>query len=286
MVLDVRAPSTNSDEPSVHVDWRLKAKHRAIKSPFEPWFASLLARRDRRKGRAQPELAELLAERAALRACLVRELTVSSNTIDVGAHIGSVLRVIRRSAPNGRHVAIEADPAKAAMLARSFPDVEVVAAAVGPRAGRSRFEIDLQRGGYSRLVANEEAGDHDRRIIAVPVTTLDLVAADRRIELVKLDIEGGELGALRGAETLLDQRPIVIFECGMSEHLDWRSDMGELHDLFSRRDYEIRTVVDHLRARPALNLDEFLQTHEWPYRAWNFIARPTVSRHRWFGPPR
>jgi hypothetical protein len=54
-------------------------------------------------------------------------------------------------------------------------------------------------------------GDQDFQEITVPVATLDeLVPADRRIGFIKIDIEGAQVLALRGASRILsNDRPTI-----------------------------------------------------------------------------
>jgi hypothetical protein len=43
-----------------------------------------------------------------------------------------------------------------------------------------------------------------------------LVPPEYHVALVKVDVEGGELGVFRGGlETLRRTRPVVVFECGL-----------------------------------------------------------------------
>lgn len=54
---------------------------------------------------------------------------------------------------------------------------------------------------------------HDQRqmVSEISTTTLDLFCADKRVSLIKLDIEGAELAAVRGAErTIRSDRPILL----------------------------------------------------------------------------
>lgn len=134
----------------------------------------------------------------------------------------------------------------------------------------------MRRRGYSRLVPSRSADSIDPNVVRVdvPITTLDAVIGERKVDFIKLDVEGGELDALRGAPRTLSRRPVVLFEAGMHAERDWQADMSGLHALLSDAGYAISTVTDHLHARDPLNLEQFLATHEWPYRAWNFIARP------------
>jgi FkbM family methyltransferase len=82
----------------------------------------------------------------------------------------------------------------------------VNAVAVSDRAGTVRFSIDEAQTGTSHISTGDEAG-----AVEVPAITLDdYIAAQgiTRVDLLKLDIEGFEASACRGAEVSLRSRVI------------------------------------------------------------------------------
>jgi FkbM family methyltransferase len=151
-------------------------------------------------------------------AIMRRVLRPDSNAIDVGAFEGGMLRHMIRMAPRGRHLAFEPVPERAAALAARFPNVTVHAAALGDAPRRASFQHVLRYPALSGLRRRSDlAPDEEVQEIQVPVVTLDsVVPADQSIALVKVDVEGGELGVFRGGvETLRRARPVVVFECGL-----------------------------------------------------------------------
>lgn len=166
---------------------------------------------------------DMLAARAVLRrnerdgrhltAILAATLRTDSNAIDVGAHYGSVLGEILRLAPDGHHLALEPIPGLAARLTETFPNVEVHAVAAAATAGTSSFQWLEQDPAYSGLRLRNDVGAVPT-VIDVPMVRLDdLVHVPPRF--VKIDVEGGEEGVLRGAQdTLARYRPTVAFEHG------------------------------------------------------------------------
>jgi len=127
--------------------------------------------------------------------------------IDCGANCGLITRVL---AANGATVhAFEPNPGSFAKLTeavRDFPEVVCHNAAVLDRAGRMNLYLHLN---YDRnpdrfsegstLMAGKRNADEDR---AVEVEVVDLVAfilgLDRRVNLLKVDIEGAEYDLLDG----------------------------------------------------------------------------------------
>jgi len=86
-------------------------------------------------------------------------------------------------------------------------------------------------------VGREKIGqdiDYSKPSALIPTFTIDELAGDRRIDLLKIDIEGMEIDALQGAaETLRTRRPIVIIETV-------KSDKNAITELLGRYGYEIK----------------------------------------------
>jgi FkbM family methyltransferase len=165
-----------------------------------------------------PEIA--LAESYDLQTISVmrRVLGPSSCCVDGGAHQGDILRHMIRLAPEGRHFAFEPLPHLAEDLRQRFPGVVVHECALADSAGDSAFQHVENDPGYSGL-RRRRYDRPDRIVTEIRVATArldDLLPRDRRIDLIKLDLEGGEYHALRGGmETLKRCRPFVIFEFGI-----------------------------------------------------------------------
>ncbi|HVD57320.1 MAG TPA: FkbM family methyltransferase [Thermoleophilaceae bacterium] len=165
------------------------------------------------------ELAEIdRRDSELIRRVIAWSLAPGSCCIDVGAHGGSVLTEMVRVAPRGRHIAYEPLPHLAEYLRTTFPDVDVRCAAVSDHEGEESFARVRAAEAWSGLVFRPLPGnvEPDVEEIAVRVEALDdALPADFVPALVKIDVEGGEEGVLRGAlRTLREHRPTVIFEHG------------------------------------------------------------------------
>ena len=136
--------------------------------------------------------------------------------VDVGAHVGIYsLIASRKVGPEGRVIAVEASPANATLLRRHLAinhctNVEVVEAAISDRNGEIEFNYrpnPTDPGAFANSIAYDISG---KRAI-VPMRQLDEVCCAISPGLVKVDIEGAELLAMRGASGLLrTHRPTVI----------------------------------------------------------------------------
>ena len=150
---------------------------------------------------------------------LARELDTRSNCIDVGAHKGEILDLFLQFAPQGKHVAFEPIPALFAGLKASHGNrVTIHPFALGSRNGKALFNHVVNDPAYSGL-QKRSYKDTNPVIehIEVEVRRLDEVITPEtgKINLIKIDVEGGELDVLKGAQALLSKdQPMLIFEFG------------------------------------------------------------------------
>ncbi|MEQ6248988.1 FkbM family methyltransferase [Sulfitobacter sp. HNIBRBA3233] len=217
-----------------------------------------------------PERAAMVAN-AVLADRLVTRLCPSGGTfIDVGAHIGSIFSTVHRLDSSVRIVAVEADPSKAENLAARFDYITLHACAVGDSEGQITFYIDPDATGYNSLVKREDGTQIE---ISVEIRKLDDLLKDETPDVIKIDIEGAELGALRGgAQVIAVHRPTIMFEStetgtnalGYSPDLLW----NWLHDM----GYGVFTPDRLAHDAPPLDLTSFLDAHAYPMRTLNYFA--------------
>jgi FkbM family methyltransferase len=225
----------------------------------------------------QPEAVGTLAN-DQLAGLLVASICDGRKTfLDVGAHIGSVMSAVRLHNRSVRMIGVEAMPDKADNLRRKFPDAIIHGCAVAESSGDTVFYIDMRRTGYSSLI-RPVGNPKGVREIVVPVKRLDDIIPDSDIDVVKMDIEGAELGALRGATGLLSRNsPVVMFESG-PQKLGSRFGKNDLFRYFQQKDYVI--IVPNRLAHNGCGLTEegFLEGHLYPRRATNYFAIPMCRR--------
>ncbi|HUR41099.1 MAG TPA: FkbM family methyltransferase [Verrucomicrobiae bacterium] len=210
-------------------------------------------------------------------AVMERVLASDSCCLDIGAHQGSVLAEMARIAPQGGHIAFEPLPHLAAELRNTFPSVTVHAAAVGERGGTAEFIHVENEPAYSGLRERiYDRPDPALRRIQVQVVRIDDVIPETvRVAFIKLDIEGGEYHALRGAlKTMRRTRPVVVFEAGAKSTGQYGVTPDQLFALFDEiPGYCLSTMQRWLKGGAALTVDAFR-------RAWEdgsdfyFIAYP------------
>lgn len=140
--------------------------------------------------------------------------------VDLGANVGwFTLLANTLVGPTGHVYAFEAHPVIASYLRRTIElngqsqKISLYEAAVwdGPGMTHLRWEVDARNPGGSYLVPDEQS---PLRVegSAVRLITLDSVGL-KRVDFIKLDIEGAEPKALAGAEALLSTlRPTILSE--------------------------------------------------------------------------
>jgi FkbM family methyltransferase len=225
-----------------------------------------------------PELIDILTEGERVDQVIRRLVGESSNCIDVGCHVGSVLSLLVKLAPRGRHMAFEPVPWKARRIARKFPQVEVRQMAVGDTSGEAPFQIDRRKSGYSGFRAAPTSNAFE---ITVPCDRLDrVVSPERDVNFVKIDVEGAELLVLRGARELIKRdRPAIIFESAGSPLSMYGLTTSDLYGWFvEENDYELFTPRGFLENSEPLTLERYHRAHQFPFLAFNFVAVPRRAK--------
>jgi FkbM family methyltransferase len=148
----------------------------------------------------------------------VRELATAGRTaVDVGGWLGPWTRALSRVAATVHTFEPQAHLAQ--RLEQVVPaNVVVHHAAVGERAGTALLAVDPApgRAALAHLVAAPAEG---AAVQEVPLVALDDLGLTD-VAFVKIDVEGHELAALRGAERLLRRdRPTLLVEIEQ-RHLD------------------------------------------------------------------
>jgi FkbM family methyltransferase len=167
---------------------------------------------------------------AALQRAALPYLVPGTLIVDVGASLGLWTVPLTRAASRmGSTVwAIEPHPENARWLRRNLclngldEVVTVHQCALGDRSSAARLSLgeahDFGAGNVAISVDDSDKG------VEVSVRRLDDLPRDRRVSFMKLDVEGYELHALRGAQRLLNEdRPVILGEFSQ----EWLEARGE-----------------------------------------------------------
>ena len=141
-------------------------------------------------------------------------LKPDSVVVDVGAYIGLyTVAIAKRLGSVGRVIAFEPDPDSFAALKahvqlnRVYSRVELVQAAASAENGTLQFEAGKHS--MSRIAGEQAQDTH-----LVRAVRLDTVLAGKRVDVLKIDVEGFEEQVVRGASGILESpghAPHTIF---------------------------------------------------------------------------
>jgi len=165
-------------------------------------------------------------------ACHVRP---NMTVVDVGANFGYFTLLLGDAVGEAGHViAVEPNPDAAALLQESVllnghrERTHVVPHALGATAGRGWLYAPHGEPKNATLVGTESLPGG--RTIDVATITLDEVALPyKKVDLVKIDAEGGEIGIVAGMRQLIARdRPMIVLEFNPARYADPRSFLDEL----------------------------------------------------------
>jgi FkbM family methyltransferase len=133
--------------------------------------------------------------------------------VDVGANVGLYTGLFSRLVgPTGRVISVEPVDANFESLSRSvrrngWANVEAHHCALAAESGAARMKCDPLNSGNNaieRIVDDTAAG--------VTLKTVDEIVAGRRVDFIKVDVQGWEASVLRGGRrTLRENRPLKLF---------------------------------------------------------------------------
>lgn len=199
--------------------------------------------------------------------------------LDVGANQGEFSIAAARVVQQGKVIAFEPVSEYRARLLENvrlndFGNIQVIAAALGEQEGslpiydqQESFTDGTRNEGLPTLFASESR-HHAREVVSVK--RLDDVLGElgvTRVDVIKLDIEGAEWTALRGAvNTITSCRPTLILEIGRETCRAAGYEPEVLVEWLAKLGYRIEKVTEGgktLPINPAL-LDDFQNIVAYP----------------------
>jgi len=184
------------------------------------------------------------------------------NGLDVGCHKGEILDFMISASPKGEHIGIEPIPSMAADLSNKYadmPNVQIVSGALASESGESTFQFVKSNPAFSGLKQRSYLKAETIDSITVPVYTLDEIWPENRsLNLVKIDVEGGELGVLEGGRKMISQwKPVVIFEHGLGAADHYGTSPKAIFHFFESAGMNIYLMKHFLRNREPLSFMQF-----------------------------
>ena len=178
----------------------------------------------------------------------------ASMIFDVGANVGDISLIYRQLYPDATIYAFEPLSSTAEILKRRTKDqhIRVVETALSDNNGEATFHSNRSSGTNSLFTTTEQGrsfytGDiyEEVRTITVPLATVDEFCAVQkvnRIDILKMDIQGAELLALKGAERMLARISCVYTEVEFETVYEGQALFGDIHQFLTTRRFNLYSI--------------------------------------------
>ncbi len=172
-----------------------------------------------------------------------------STVLDGGAFNGDWSRDLSILYPDSQLIVVEPNPSMMDECIRKLgsrrPRPHFQQCALGPAPGMAKLKLWAGSAGSAASLLDHVSGPAQRSI-EVEVRTIDSIVecVGCPPDLVKLDLQGFELAALKGADRALDHAQVVIVEISCLAAYVGRSSAGEIFDFMYRRGFELHDIAD------------------------------------------
>ena len=207
--------------------------------------------------------------------------TANSNTVDVGTHSGDILDVLLQQSPNGTHYGFEPLPVFYQALRTKYQqqkNIVLYDLALSDANGNSSFNHVTSNPSYSGIKKRTyDRTNETDETIEVKTARLDdvLLQQNKKIDFMKIDVEGAELGVLKGATALIKRdKPVIIFECGLGGTDVYDTTPAELFVFFAELGYTISLLKNYLKQEAALTKTSFEEQYYLKLNYY-FVAVPS-----------
>jgi FkbM family methyltransferase len=189
--------------------------------------------------------------------------------LDIGANEGTWTTEILEIFPHVQVVAAEPGPEPLAILRSRFdevPNVTIDPRAISDASGVATFHRTRASVFASLLPPSDSL--HERydlpggptdllETFAVETVTLDELIGEARVSVMKLDVQGGELGVMGGAGKVLERTQAILVEVLFVPHYEGDTTFPVLHEAMAERGFELFDIgpVFRLDDGPALWAD-------------------------------
>jgi FkbM family methyltransferase len=202
----------------------------------------------------------------------------NSACIDIGAHKGEILDLFLKYAPQGKHFAFEPIPALYENLVKKYANyADIFPYALSDKEGESTFQYVRNAPAYSGILKRKYSVKNPNiQEIKVELKTLDsIIPEETKIDLIKIDVEGGEFPVFKGGINMITRnKPHIIFESGLGGSEFYGTLPHELYDFITiSSGLKISLLASWLKNKGALTKEQFclcFKTNSEYY----FIAHP------------
>ena len=132
---------------------------------------------------------------------------------------------------------------------------EVKNCAISDFCGESGFHHVVSNPAYSGIKKRSYPKYEKIDKIKIKTSTLDKeLINESRVDLIKIDVEGGEYGVLKGAKEVINKfHPVFIFEHGLGASNFYNTNPDDVYDLFDLSEYNIFTLKGFIKQSPPLS---------------------------------
>lgn len=172
--------------------------------------------------------------------------------LDVGASRGQFALFSIANFPGAAIVSFEPQPGPAADLRKLLGDqITVIETALGPEPGTAEMHVSGRDDSSSLLAIGarqeqEFPGTGTDHLIEVRVSTLDAETSRplSRPCLLKMDVQGFELDALRGGTETLKEVDVALIECSFVELYEGQALAGEVVNFMTAAGFRLDGVYE------------------------------------------
>ncbi len=209
-----------------------------------------------------------------------KAITPNMTIVDIGANIGYYTIIASAHVKEGRVIAYEPEPVNVSFLKQSIAfnnctNITLIESGLGDTDESRDLYLDSDNKGKHTLLPGEQKGAVKIRI---PLTTLDHsldTLGITRVDLIKMDIEGWEVKALRGMrETLRRDHPILFFEYAPNRIRETGEDPLLIFETLRQEGYDFAVINEKTKClEPLPRPDKLSLTLRGPDAYINIYAR-------------
>lgn len=170
--------------------------------------------------------------------------------IDGGGFKGLWSQEIARIFPGTKIIIIEPNPFVQEDIKKNISHIQphpiIYSVALGESLGKAKLNIWRDEKSDPGASLLDHVSGKAQKAIEVDVDTLDNISQQTSLtpDLVKLDLQGEELSALKGAVQVLKNAEFMIIEFGCLEAYEGRTTPQDLLDIMYENDYCLYDIVD------------------------------------------
>jgi len=190
--------------------------------------------------------------------------------VDGGANIGAWARAMRGLFPAARIIAVEGNSDCLPLIREFDPEPSLI----GDQESQVGFFVSTENAfatGNSILRENSHFyRGHNSAERIVPMRRLDSILHERgidRVDLLKLDLQGAELLALKGLGSYLKKTEFIVFEASLVEYNDGQPLFAAVHRFLDEHGFACFDIADQNRvAGVAFQVDFIYVRKGSPFR--------------------